>query len=72
MPASGSAARLQIQIRDDNDEFAHQARIVPRMVQFTLEPPIPTSNLIRGYSDSELRIGEQRITRSCIVTADRH
>jgi uncharacterized protein len=39
-------------------------------VQFTLEPP-SHANLIRGYSDTELRIGQQRLTRSCIVTADR-
>jgi len=39
-------------------------------VKFTLEPP-SQANLIRGYSETELRIGEQRITRSCIVTADR-
>lgn len=38
------------------------------MVQLTLEPP-GESNLIRGYSDSELRIGAQRITGSCIITA---
>jgi uncharacterized protein len=38
------------------------------MVQFTLEPP-SQANLIRGYSDRELRIGQLRVTRSCIVTA---
>jgi uncharacterized protein len=38
------------------------------MVQFTLEPP-SQANLIRGYSASELWVGSQRITRSCIVTA---
>ena len=38
------------------------------MVQFTLEPP-DGSNLIRGYSENEVRIGEQRISASCIVTA---
>jgi uncharacterized protein len=38
------------------------------MVQFTLEPA-GESNLIRGYSENELRIGERRITASCIVTA---
>jgi uncharacterized protein len=39
-------------------------------VKFTLEPP-SQANLIRGYSETELRIGEQRITRSCIVTPER-
>ena len=28
------------------------------------------ANLIRGYSPQEIRIGEQRLTASCIVTAD--
>jgi uncharacterized protein len=40
------------------------------VVQFTLEHGSP-ANLIRGYSESELRIGAQRVARSCIVTADR-
>jgi uncharacterized protein len=39
-------------------------------VKFTLEPP-SHANLIRGYSETELRIGQQRLTRSCIVTAAR-
>jgi uncharacterized protein len=39
-------------------------------VKFTLEPP-SRSNLIRSYSDTELRIGEQRVQRSCLVTAER-
>lgn len=39
-------------------------------MKFTLEPP-SQANLIRGYSETELRIGEQCITRSCIVTAER-
>jgi uncharacterized protein len=38
------------------------------MVQFTLEPP-SQANLIRSYSATELRIGAQRITRSCVVSA---
>jgi uncharacterized protein len=38
-------------------------------VKFTLEPA-PSANLIRGYSDSEVRIGAQRVCGSCIVTAD--
>jgi uncharacterized protein len=42
--------------------------IVPP-VQFTLEPGVP-ANLIRGYSDSEVRIGEHSVRGSCIVTAD--
>ena len=39
------------------------------VVQFTLEPP-SQANLIRGYSGTELLIGQQRLTRSCIVTAE--
>jgi uncharacterized protein len=39
-------------------------------MKFTLEPGTP-GNLIRGYSDTELRIGAQRIERSCIVSAER-
>jgi len=37
-------------------------------VKFTLEPGVP--NLIRGYSDSEVRIGGHSVRGSCIVTAD--
>ena len=37
-------------------------------VKFTLEPA-SQANLIRGYSEAGLRIGEQLIGRSCIVTA---
>jgi uncharacterized protein len=39
-------------------------------VKFTLEPPAG-ANLVRSYSDTELRIGEQRVQRSCLVTAER-
>ena len=42
--------------------------IVPP-VKFTLEPGVP-ANLIRGYSDHEIRIGERSVHESCIVTAD--
>jgi len=38
-------------------------------VKFTLEPGVP-ANLIRGYSDSELRIGGHTVRGSCIVTAE--
>jgi uncharacterized protein len=38
-------------------------------VKFTLEPGL-TANLIRGYSDSEVRIGAHTVRGSCIVTAD--
>lgn len=38
-------------------------------MKFTLEPGVP-ANLIRGYSDREIRIGERSVTDSCIVTAD--
>jgi uncharacterized protein len=37
-------------------------------VKFSLEPGTQ-GNLIRGYSSTQLRIGEQRVERSCIVTA---
>jgi len=40
------------------------------VVQFTLERG-SQANLIRSYTDSELRIGAQRVDRSCIVTAQR-
>jgi uncharacterized protein len=38
-------------------------------VKFTLEPP-SQGNLIRGYSETELRIGERHVSRSCIVSVD--
>ena len=38
-------------------------------MKFTLEPA-SGANLIRGYSATEIRIGEHRVTRSCIVSAD--
>ena len=44
--------------------------VIVSKVKFTLEPPAQ-ANLIRGYSESELRIGEQRVQRSCLVTAER-
>lgn len=42
--------------------------IVPSM-KFTLEASSRV-NLIRGYSPQEIRIGNQRLNASCIVTAD--
>jgi len=39
-------------------------------MKFILEPATQ-ANLIRGYSAAEVLIGEQRIERSCIVTAGR-
>ena len=42
--------------------------IVPTM-KFTLETTSRV-NLIRGYSAQEIRIGEQRLRASCIVSAD--
>ena len=42
--------------------------IVPAM-KFTLETTSRV-NLIRGYSAQEIRIGEQRLQTSCIVSAD--
>jgi uncharacterized protein len=38
-------------------------------VKFTLEARAP-ANLIRGYSESEVRIGQHVVRGSCIVTAD--
>jgi uncharacterized protein len=38
-------------------------------MKFTLEASSRV-NLIRGYSPQEIRIGNQRLTTSCIVTAD--
>ena len=38
-------------------------------MKFTLEPGVP-ANLIRGYSDTEVRIGVHTVRGSCIVTAD--
>jgi uncharacterized protein len=38
-------------------------------MKFTLEAG-SRANLIRGYSAQEIRIGDQRLTGSCIVTAD--
>jgi uncharacterized protein len=38
-------------------------------VKFTLEAGGP-AHLIRGYSDSEVRIGDRSVRGSCIVTAD--
>jgi uncharacterized protein len=38
-------------------------------VKFTLEGSAGV-NLIRGYSDTEIRIGDLRVHGSCLVTAD--
>jgi uncharacterized protein len=38
-------------------------------VKFTLEASAGV-NLIRGYSDTEIRVGEMRVQGSCLVTAD--
>jgi uncharacterized protein len=38
-------------------------------VKFTLEPA-SHANLIRSYSDSELRIGDRLVQRSCLVSAE--
>jgi uncharacterized protein len=38
-------------------------------MQLTLEAGAGV-NLIRGYSDTEIRIGERSVRRSCVVTAD--
>jgi uncharacterized protein len=39
-------------------------------VKFTLDNAAG-AHLIRSYSDTEIRIGDQVLVRSCIVTADR-
>lgn len=39
-------------------------------MKFTLEPGTG-AHLIRGYSPGEILIGERRVTRSCIVSAQR-
>jgi len=39
-------------------------------MKFSLEPASGTY-LIRGYSQSELRIGPERVTGSCIVSSER-
>ena len=44
--------------------------VIVSKVKFTLEPPAG-ANLVRSYSATELRIGEQRVQRSCLVTAER-
>jgi uncharacterized protein len=44
--------------------------VIVSEVKFTLERPAG-ANLVRSYSDTELRIGEQRVQRSCLVMAER-
>ena len=60
--------RGQVQIGEDYDEFAH-GRYRNAIVKFTLEASAGV-NLIRGYSDTEIRVGEMRVQASCLVTAD--
>jgi uncharacterized protein len=38
-------------------------------MKFTLDPNAP-ANLIRGYTDDEIRIGAESVRGSCIVSAD--
>lgn len=45
------------------------AGVIVRRMRFTLDDG-SRANLIRGYSPQEIRIGGQRLTASCIVTAD--
>ena len=47
-----------------------RTRVIVSKVKFTLEPP-SHANLVRSYSETELRIGAQRVQRSCLVTASR-
>jgi uncharacterized protein len=42
---------------------------IVRAMKFTLEGN-SRFNLIRGYSAQEIRVGDQRLTTSCIVTAE--
>lgn len=42
---------------------------IVRSMKFTLEASSRV-NLVRSYSPEEIRIGEQRLRASCIVTAD--
>jgi len=42
---------------------------IVRRMKFTLEGG-SRANLIRGYSPQEIRIGDQHLTSSCIVSAD--
>ena len=44
--------------------------VIVSKVKFTLEAA-GHANLIRSYSDSELRIGDHRVRHSCLVTAER-
>jgi uncharacterized protein len=44
--------------------------VIVSKVKFTLETP-SQANLIRNYSANELRIGQQRVQHSCLVTAER-
>jgi uncharacterized protein len=44
--------------------------IVPVTMKFTLESSSRV-NLVRAYSREELRIGEEHVRSSCIVSADR-
>jgi uncharacterized protein len=59
--------RGRIQVRDDDDEFAHR-RYRTAIVRFTLEAG-GAGNLIRSYSGEEIRIGERAVRESCLVTA---
>ena len=65
--AAALAAAGVVQIGEDDDDLAH-GRYRTAIVKLTLESA-PGGNLIRGYSQTEIRIGEQRVHVSCIVTA---
>jgi uncharacterized protein len=61
--------RLEIQILDDHDDLAH-GRYGTATMKLTLESSSRV-NLVRAYSRAGLRIGEEIVRSSCIVSADR-
>lgn len=69
LPADPVRLRLQIQVRNHDDDFAH-GRILPVTMKLTLESS-SRINLVRAYSPAELRIGDEIVHSSCIVSADR-
>ena len=57
----------EVKIGEDHDEFTH-GRYRTAIVKFTLESATG-ANLIRSYSATEIRVGEQRVHGSCLLTA---
>src|SRR6185369_7788834 len=56
------------QVRDDNDDFFHGRVSYPSM-KLTLEDN-PRLNRIRSYSNTEVRVSDRVLNRSCIVAPD--